>query len=497
MSPLLGSWITLFTIAAATASEAAPSTPQEAERLTSLFERYLGHRSGEPSAVRVTPDGDSYRVSLDVGRLLAPLAALSFTATTGALKAELTPQSNGQWRVVVDGLPGLGFAKDREAFSLTIDGYKLDGVFDPALQAFSSASTRSAGSTTHSVNATGTSDFHVTQKSTGTYGATDGGAGTINVQATGSTTDFAYGLEASATAPGAEGSGTTVKLDGHGSSFTSSLSVGNERNAALNDFWAFLVAHGSKTELVAHQPELKAGLRAMLPFASAVVGDLALSKLTVTSSMGAFGIAEASEHYEFNGPGSKDGVRSRLKMSGLSLPDGLIPAWAGPLTPTGLNLTQSYGPINLTPVLLAAIDDFDLSADKPLSDEQVAALKSGLVAGDLTIHVAPSTVSTALMTVKFESDLRLSKPLPTGTATVSVTGLDRTIDAVRAVGSDDPSAAQAIGFLSAVKILAKAEGLDSYSWRIEAKPGSEVTINGNPLGAPGAKAPRGTDPSTP
>ena len=51
--------------------QAAPATPEEAARLTTLFERFVAHPdAGQPSSVTVVPQGDAYRVTLDLAHAL-------------------------------------------------------------------------------------------------------------------------------------------------------------------------------------------------------------------------------------------------------------------------------------------------------------------------------------------------------------------------------------------------------------------------------------------
>lgn len=480
--------LALLVIALPAVAQAAPATPDEAQRLTTLFERYVGHPATGASVVTVTPDGESYRTVLDVGRLLGFLQLDGLAISASALTARLTPQTDGRWRVAFEDFPAMGFTKDGQASSFVVNGYKFDGLFDPVLQAFASASTQASGSTAQSSGPKGSSTVRMTDTSLGSYGATDGGAGTIDVKSSQTIKDFDYEVEVNPKAdPSASLTMEPVKFSIRGASLASSVALGNERNVALNDLWAFLVAHASKDDLVAHQVDLKTRLKAVLPLTSSVVGDLNLSKLVVNTTLGDFGAGTLSEHYELDGPSNKNGLVSTLKLSDLSLPPGLVPGWAAPLTPTALDFTQVMGPVNLTPSLLMAIDGADLAAEKPLTDEQLAAIKASLQQNNAHLRVPPSTISTALMTVRFQSDLKLVKPVPTGTASVAVTGLDRTIDAIQANSPDDQDAAQAIAMLSAIKVLAKAEGPDSYSWQIVAAPGGNVTVNGMPLNKDGPK----------
>ena len=73
---------------------AAPATPEEAARLTALFERYVSHpAAGQPSGVTVAPEGESYVATVDLKRAAAGLgldAGASVDAAVGAPASPLT-----------------------------------------------------------------------------------------------------------------------------------------------------------------------------------------------------------------------------------------------------------------------------------------------------------------------------------------------------------------------------------------------------------------------
>ena len=117
--------------------QAAPATPEEAARLTTLFERYVGHsEAGQPSSVTVVPQGDAYRVTLDVAHALSGLGGLHFSIDPNVSSTMLTPQSDGTWAVSSSGSPPLVIHAGQQTITLKAATSKFDGIYDPKLFAF-------------------------------------------------------------------------------------------------------------------------------------------------------------------------------------------------------------------------------------------------------------------------------------------------------------------------------------------------------------------------
>lgn len=466
----------LLAILSGAPATAAPATPEEARRLTALFESYVG-RGGEarPGPVKVVPHGESYTATLDLTRLFGALSAAGLDVVAGDLTAELAPQDGGRWRVTVDGLPAIGVTQDGKGSSFAVDGYRFEGLFDAAMQAFASSSWSSRGSTTHMVGRQAPADITVTAVGEGSGTAVDAGGGSVDATGIGHYKDLDYTVKAPGPEPAAPVQTITLKA----ASVATSTVLEHERVVAIDELWRFVVAHPSKAALVAAQPEFKTRLKAVLPLADGMTSSAALSKITVGTPLGAFALDDVSENLRI---GAAGGNLVGLRFAGLSLPGGLVPDWAAPLVPTSLDLTQGVGPLDLTPALLALVDAMDLGAAKPLSDAQQAAFADRLRAGATTLTIKPSSLSTATLQLKFEGEARLSQAIPSGTATITATGLDKTIEAVQAGAAGEPAGLQAVTMLVAAKGLAKAEGRDSYSWRIAAGPGGAMTVNGVSLG---------------
>ncbi len=476
----------LLILLGSVAARAAPATPEEAKRLAALIEDYVGHTApGQPSAVTVVPHGEGYTATLDITRMLGFTAAFGVDITAGDLVSELTPDADGQWQVAIAGFPPIGVSGKDLTMSFTVNNYKFDGRFDPAIQAFSTSTGSTRGSTTHVRGQQEPLDIAVSSDNTATTKATAAGPGTIDVTSTSSNKDVDYRITQAAAGTGDAGKAAKDVARVQVSAFQSSLTLHGQPAVALNDLWRFLVAHPSRAKVIAAQSELKTRLKAVIPLASSAAGTASLSKVTVATEFGAFALDTFDERYDINKDG-QSGNTIGLRLAGLTLPDRLVPAWATPLIPTRLDYNQSYGPVHASDALTMAVDDLDLAADKPLTEEQQADILQAIGADHMTVTLAPSTIATALMTVTVHGEARIDKPKVVASATVAATGLDKTLAAVRAAAPGDPNGMQAVTMLMAAKALGKAEGPDSYSWVIAQSPNGEVTINGNALpGRPG------------
>lgn len=458
---------------------AAPASPDEALRLTALFESYVGHAGeGRPSPVKVVPHGEAYTATLDVTRMLGFLSAAGIDAVAGDLVAELVPQDGGRWHVTIDGFPPIGVAHEGRASSFALDGYRFDGLFDPAIQTFASSAWSSKGSTTHMVGKQAPADITVTAAGEGTGTAADVGGGAVDSTSIGHYKDVDYAIKA----PPADAEGVPAvpvpSFRLQATTLATSTVLEHERITAIGELWRFLVGHPSKAALVAAQPDLKSKLKAVLPLADALTGSVVLSKMTVGTALGSFALDDLSEAFRAGGADNAGREAFTLRFAGLSLPEGLVPPWATALVPTSLELSQSVGPVDVTPALLTLIDAMDLGAAKPLSDAQQAAFANAFSGQDMTVSIKPSSLATPTLALELEGEVRLAKPMPTGTMTIRATGLDKTIEAVQTAALGDPVAMQAVTMLVAAKGLGKAEGADSYAWHIVAGPGGELTVNG-------------------
>ena len=131
----LRSGILSFALLVATSSLAlaATATPEEATRLTGVFQTYFGQ---EPGVVTVTPAGESYDVKIDFAPLIAKIKQPNFSAEVSPIVMKLADQGGGKWLVTQDS-PFSYSAKVPGQLDMTakIGTLKGSSVFDQNLSA--------------------------------------------------------------------------------------------------------------------------------------------------------------------------------------------------------------------------------------------------------------------------------------------------------------------------------------------------------------------------
>jgi hypothetical protein len=78
---------------------AAAASPEEAARLVSVFQTYLGREAG---VVAVTPAGEDYDVKIDFAPLINKLKQPNFSAEISPVDMKLADQGGGKWLVTQD-----------------------------------------------------------------------------------------------------------------------------------------------------------------------------------------------------------------------------------------------------------------------------------------------------------------------------------------------------------------------------------------------------------
>ena len=121
-------------VSASTSALAAAASPEEAARLTSVFQTYLGQ---EPGVVTVTPAGDAYDVKLDFAPLIAKVKKPNFSAAVSPVLMKLTDQGDGKWLVTQDSpLSYSAKVPGQLDMMVKIGALKSSAVFDQNLSTF-------------------------------------------------------------------------------------------------------------------------------------------------------------------------------------------------------------------------------------------------------------------------------------------------------------------------------------------------------------------------
>jgi hypothetical protein len=244
---------------------------------------------------------------------------------------------------------------------------------------------------------------------------------------------------------------------------------------------AWATAHPDDAALQADQAGLKALLVAAMPFFGNMQSTGTVDMLSVDTPMGAMGIEKLGFAVDVNGAVADGKFREGLSISGLTLPAGLVPDWAAPLVPQTLSLDVQVTDFDPAAAITAALSALDLPAGTATGPEFDAKLQAALLPkGTVTITLNPGSLTGADYELTYEGGMVVGPEteLPTGKATVTLTGADALTAALNAA-PDDMKAQAMMGFGMA-QGMAKAEG-DKLIWEIDAATPGALSVNGMAL----------------
>lgn len=470
--------IALVPFLLASPAMANPATQDGADHLTEVFQSYFG---ATEDVVSVEPNGDVYDLTLDVAPLIAMGKDSGLTGTVTPIAMELTDNGDGTWDVSMDqaisialSMPGAFDIKEEVA------SQSFDGTFDEALMTFSDLSGEFSGvkvtETIQTPNAPATTAEVALDKgtftATGDAGAKGGADVTMKLAASGLSETMTPSM-----GEGQPGMPITLKAEGLSEDITGTgiMFDGMFQTAA------WFVAHPDKASRVAGKADLKAILTAGMPFFTNMAASGKITKLTVDTPMGQAGIDEASFIADMNGAVSDGKFREAISVAGLTLPPGLVPDWAAPVLPQKVSLDVQVTDFDAAAALTLAIgvlDKDDPSAPDPAFGGlfQAALMPKGTV----TITLNPGAVTGDGYELSYQGSMVAgpNAPMPTGTATVTLTGADKLQAAINA--APDEMKAQAMMGFGMVQGMAKTEG-DMLVWQIDASKPGALSVNGTPL----------------
>lgn len=469
--------LTIPALIAATSAFANPATPEGAAHLTEVFQSYLG---SVPGVVTVAANGDSYTLTLDAAPLIAKIPADAGSASLTPLVMQVTDNGDGTWGVTEDqalsariSVPGAVEA------SFDVARFTSEGVFDEALKCFSSSKSEMTGiklSETVTQNGQPPMDVAMTIETGSTESSAVANAeGGVDVTSSVTFANFAENFAA----PGPDGVPMPISLTAE--SYEASGDIAGLRPEAILQLLAWVVAHPTPDAAEADRAGLKSILSGGLPLFGSILTTGMIGKLAVTTPMGNLGIDELGVEVEANGVVDDGMLREAFTLSGLTLPEGVIPDWAAPLLPQNLSIDLAVSDYNLAAPANLALGLLDLPVGQPvppeLQDQMLAALLPG---GSVTITLAPGAVGNDSYRLSFEGDMAAGPAaMPTGKAMVSLTGIDAVVDAINAAPDDVKS--QAVPALMLVRGMAKAGENGALIWEIDASTPGSVLVNGNDL----------------
>jgi hypothetical protein len=457
----------------------AAATPEEAQRLTALFQTYLG---GAPGMVSVTPAGESYAATFDFQPSLSKLAPPEFAASITPFEMTLSPQGNGKWKVDQDQPFSVSLkAEGRVNVMLAIGSLKGSGIFDEALGVFSSSEAEyrniAFDQTFIEQNQTARSTYTL-QSVTVTSTAAAGPDG-VDIKQMQAYQNFRQTVSVPAAA---NGSAPGMDFTMASPSGTQDVAITGMRLRPVMDLVAWAVAHPTAETIKTGQAELKDKLRAALPLFSSISGTAKMDQPNVNSIAGSFTAQKMDFAAEMNGVVADGKLREAITVTGFKMPAKLVPQWAAGLVPSNFKIDLNVSGFNLAKPAAMIIDKFDLANNPPLpagfENELIPAL---MPTGSVAIGLGPSEILAALYHLTAEGSMTAGPASqPQGSAVLKLKGLDETSAALQAAPPEF-GMAQMMPVILLAKGLAKQEADGYLAWTIETTPQGSVTINGNDL----------------
>lgn len=474
----------MFCLAGTSASALAAATPEEAQRLTALFQSYLGSK---PGVVSVTPDGEGYDAKFDVAPLFAEVKEPGFSASLTPIEWTLIPQGSGKWKVDQD--QPLSFAMKIEGkfdIKVSIGSYKGTSIYDEALGTFASLSTA-------------LTQFALDQTVTDTVGTTKVSytlATIRNESAMSGTGDSADGtsrisftdLRETISMPGAaDGSTPPIDVSITAPSGAQDATIKGLKPKAMNELIAWLVARPSKEAIIAEQAALKDKLRAAVPIFGNVSGTGTVDNLSVNTMLGKFGIQKLDVLVDMNGIVEAGSLREKFTLTGFQMPEGIVPPWAASLVPEHFVLDFTVADFDLATPAAIFLDKVDFSKDKVSSEVEKELLQALLPKGAVTLGLGSSSIVAKIFDLQAEGSMTAGpKAMPAGQALLKLKGIDAIMAALQAA-PPDMGMQQMAPVIIIAKGMAKAEADGYLTWEILSTPEGSITVNGTDISKMGGQ----------
>jgi hypothetical protein len=457
----------------------ADATPEEAQRLTALFQSYLG---AEPGVVTVTPNGETYTAKFDFMPLIGKLDAPGFVASVTPIEYTITPQGPGIWKVDQDQPLSIAARVDGQFdFKAQVGTISGTGIFDEALGTYSSSSTeyREVAIDQTMMESSQAARTSYTLASLKLVSANTGSGAAVD----GTQTQSYEGFRQIVSIPAAaDGSAPAMDFTFASPEGVQTVTYTGMRVQALNELMAWMVSHGTKEKMISGQAELKDKLRAALPVWGRIAGDATMKQVNINSIAGSFGLAELGVSAEVNGITSEGKFREKFTFTGLSVPPELVPQWATGIVPKDFSIDFNVTGYDLAAAAALIIDKLDLAKDPPLPPETESELVAALMpTGSVTIGLGPSEILATLFRFTAEGSMTAGPvAMPQGKALLKLKGLDETLTALQAAPPEF-GLAQMMPLVLVAKGLARQEADGVLAWTIESTPTGSVTVNGTDL----------------
>jgi len=450
---------------------------QGAKQLSDDLSHYVGKQALDTGILKVSVEGDAYKIVFDFKALAGVLPKqeqVKFDFAPYALLVK--PRSDGTWDVSMDFSQSASFEfkgpEGPQSTQFSIKDGKGSGVYDPNLAAFISGTSSIASMTMASKDAKQQIDVSA-GAGTATIAATKAANGGVDFTTSQKISNFVEAIKFNDPE-----SGLNFPVTVKSPELSVEASGKGVQTKPLLDLLAFAVANEDEKTLKANQTQLKSLLLAALPVWERIDGTYGFKDFAVDSPIGTFGATQLSTAFGSDGVAQNGKVTYGIKVSGLTVPQQLLPSWSVALLPTDIDLNFGGANIDLDSMAKKAIEAFDLNQDPPLSAEFGDQLKADFLAKAPKVVIGHSTVKNKDMEIALEGEMTSFGQKPDATLTVDVAGFDKIMAHLQDAAKAEPELGQYVPVALMAKGFAKTLPDGRLEWAVSTKADGSVTVNG-------------------
>jgi hypothetical protein len=481
-----------------------------AKELADTLSKYFGKTAIEKDILSVKPEGDSYKIILNTGKLLEVLPKQDlFKGDFGEYSFLTKPLADGSWDVSskssLNGSLEINAPTGRETMSWSSDKLDLRGIFDPKIGTFSTLTTTydsfkmSSSTPEQEIEAiAGKANNEVTA-----FAGANGGVDFTQVQRVGpfkETISFKSPSVAEESVTDGEAKPAVpaapeepVKVDVSAASVDADVKGTGLRNLEILDLWAFFVAHfddfaKSPKEKIklseADQAELKTRLLALLPLWEKLTASYRFSDLNVETPVGPFAASNISQEVNFDGISKSGTYKYTIRTGGLKYPALPVPDWTVPFLPTDAELSIGAAELDLDTLSRSVIKEMDLNKAKPLSDEFGQNTAVAFMANPPKLVISKSFVRTVDGELSVEGEVTFPMLKPQSRTTWEMAGYDKILDRLNKASEEEPEIKNYIVFAKLAKDFGNVLPDGRIQWVVDQNADGSVQVNGNAVKGP-------------
>jgi hypothetical protein len=457
---------------------AAEATREGAQDLVEQVHKFLGKPAvGDADYVEVQPQDEAYRVTIHIDRAIQRFDIPSLSFQNAEFSYLTEPLADGTWRVTDVQLPNPMVIRFGEVTaSYRWEDVRFDGIYDPALGAFSRFE-ETFGSVDGLQTGPDTTSASHTQGVVVQGSAQSDGDGAVDVTVQQAQEDTA--THHSMPMPGVDPSlGSTLEFSYGIASAEGDATIDSLEAVKLNQLWIDIVALLETATPELDNQEVKTRLTELLPIYERIEQRGSAQQLRVDTPLGVFGINDLDISLALPGIVPEGEASLSLQLAGSSYPEEMVPPWARDLVADELTLAFGLSGFNLDAAARHLISELDVDRTPPLENMHLMdAAQLALTQDGMTFSLKPSTISSPLLTIRADGQVTATMAGPDGSLNVTTTGLDDALAAALSA-SQDATAARLVGVLTLAQAWSKPTGDGGASFLIEMRKDGAVIVNG-------------------